>query len=96
MSSIMKWVDLSVWRRYGRFYIQDAERTEDRINSLFKVMQNFLVIEARYDMCRAAVEYTALSPMFDEVPDGHKPPEYEISVHELDGEVQHVSARKVE
>ncbi len=95
MSSIMKWVDLSVWRRYGRFHIQDAERTESRINNLFKVMQNFLVIDARYDMCWQAIEYTALSPMFDEVPDGHKAPEYEIIVHELDGEVHGVEVRRI-
>jgi hypothetical protein len=63
-------------RRLGKFKVsgfllRDWEK-------LLPIMGNMVVVrcEFRYDIDCA--EYTAFSPLFDEVPDGCEPPQYEI------------------
>jgi hypothetical protein len=78
----------------GKFLIGDAEHTGDRLSVLFSVMQNFVVLDASYDYCRQGVEYLAISPMFDTVPDGGRAPEYEILVTSL-GNVCNVQVKRL-
>jgi len=82
-------------RRFGRFRIRDYEISDARLARLHSIMQCFLVLDARYDMCWQSIEYRALSELFDVVPKGEMAPEYEIIVHESDGVVHDVEARRI-
>jgi len=94
-SNVVQIQDVDVWRRHGRFCILDAELTESRINYLFNLMRQFLVVDAEYDMSWGGVQYTALSPLFDIVPEGEQVPEYKIIVTELGGEIIHIHAERL-
>ena len=95
MDSVMQWVNKSVWRRYGTFYVTDAERTEERIEALFTVMRCFLVMKAEYDPCMQATKYLAMSPLFDEVPEGKRAPEYKVLVTRVDNLVSNVNCERL-
>jgi hypothetical protein len=83
------------WRRIGVFMIHDAEKTPARIGEMFAIMQNFYIVSAVYDYCWGGVEYTAISPLFDIVPDGFRAPRYDINVNALTADNVIVSATKV-
>jgi hypothetical protein len=74
----------------------DSERTPEHLTMLFAVMKNFVVVRAEYDFSSAAIEYTAISPLFDKVPEGQRAPEYEITVTPLTDFNYSVYVTKVE
>ncbi|MDE2096210.1 MAG: hypothetical protein KGL39_03125 [Patescibacteria group bacterium] len=56
----------------------DSGVVREHWQALLPLMENFVVVrtECRFDL--NAIEYTALSPMFDEVPEYTVPPEYQV------------------
>ena len=87
--------NLDLKRRYGRFRVADTEITDAAVQTTFDYMRRFLVVEARYDHCWQAIEYLALSPLFDVLPEGCEAPEYHIDIIMMDTEVIDVRATKV-
>jgi hypothetical protein len=86
------------WRRIGKFSVCDSERTTDRLYTLFGMMQNFVVLRADYDFSSQSIEYTAISPFFDVLPEGQRAPRYEVFVTYLPNDRQtiHVERRRNE
>lgn len=84
----------TLYRRFGRFCMRDRDLFDGDLERLHSVMQCFLVVEAHYDMAWQSVAYQAMSTLFDEIPMGTKAPWYDIIVHEYEGTVYDVEAKR--
>lgn len=80
--------------RGGRFRIDDQDVRRDPLR-LLPIFARCVVVDCRYDFCRAAYAYMAISPDFDEIPYGSEAPLYEWVAREERGKVVAVEARRL-
>jgi hypothetical protein len=79
-------------RRVGRFEIS-RKLIEDRPDIIRTIMGRCIVIRCETIYYTDAIEYTALSPDFDEVPEGRTIPRYVI---EVSGDETHIEFRRID
>ncbi len=66
-------------RRRGTFRVS-LEMIQEDFLSVRKSMQNLVVINADYNIASQVIEYEAVSPDFDVVPDGEISPPYQATM----------------
>ena len=85
-------------RRFGAFSIA-AQYLKNHPHRWAEVLayMHFLPTNVHYDMPNDAFFYVGFSTMFDEIPEGHNAPKYNIIVHESrkTGSLKSVSVERI-
>ena len=79
--------------RLGKFEIP-RDVMLDTTEIAIAITNGMLIIRAEMMFNTDSVEYTAISPMFDEIENGTIPPSYEIIVEKKDDEIKVKVRRK--
>jgi len=67
-------------KRIGSFCISQEFLENIKEKYLFDFFSNFIVLEAQFRQQRNAVEYVAISNLFEEIERPHVPPQYYINI----------------
>jgi len=70
---------LDLRQRMGKFKIA-VHLIEHDPETVMKVMSNFIVFRAENMFSEPVIEYQALSPLFQKVPQGNKMPRYDLII----------------
>lgn len=76
-------------KRYGSFLIS-MPLLDTELTTVWLVMEKLkaVVVEANAHYQSNSIKYTAISPLFDEIPDEETPPLYDLFVSkEMDGSI---------
>jgi len=65
-------------RRYGRFQIQ-FDMINDKADKVQEVLSNMIVVQAEPNYAMGGVVYVAIGNLFEEIPEGQKIPDYNLS-----------------
>jgi len=84
------------YKQLGKFTISDylISKYPDKVAAAFSKMQ-LIVVRAEYIWGQGKISYTALSPLFRNVPGGEIIPHYNITINDLNGEPT-VSVEEIE
>lgn len=88
--------DQNTTARIGRFYVSYEYLMDNKIDEMFEIMRNFVVLRADHNIYTGRIEYLAISPLFEPVEDGALDlmPEYRITIHKDDEGRIEVTAEK--
>lgn len=85
----------SIKNRYGRFRVSDVMVDTDP-TSLLLLGSKVVVVKCEHEYSTRTFDYTALSPMFEEIPDCMVPPEYDIIFQRRQADLIVTAERKKE
>lgn len=71
-------------RRLGKFSIS-LEVMQNNWESITKLFSFVVVLDARYDFCRNAIDYIGVCSKFDGVEEGMEAPKYDLNLVETVG-----------
>ena len=83
-------------RRIGRFYVS-VKMVEDEPASLAQILTYLAFVPLRVECLWAGrqFEYIGISPMFKDMPEGTVTPEYDLTIHTNEGELETVGVKEV-
>ena len=70
-------------RQLGKFRIYRGELQTQSLSKLRQVMSNFIIVRAEVLFDSNTIQYSALSDLFDPVPEGEESPWYDLIINDL-------------